>query len=262
MLAGDASWDDVDGALDRHAAALAAFVSAHTVQTNEVRRAWALLPGLLALGHERVDLLEIGASAGLLLALDDYDYRYAAGSWGRGAGGLVLRGNDRGGPPAALLARRLTVERRTGIDLEPVALDEEGARLLESFVWADQAERIERLRKAIEIARRHDLSLERGDYVDRLPGLLAARRGDVPTVVLSSVTTMYLSEERCGELRRELDAAGREGPLAWLSLESPRRDGGYGGVALDLTTWPGGETRRLARVDYHASWLEWHGTAA
>jgi glycerol-3-phosphate dehydrogenase (NAD(P)+) len=32
-----------------------------------------------------------------------------------------------------------------------------------------------------------------------------------------------------------------------------------GATALDLTLWPGGRTRRLARVDFHCAWLEWSG---
>jgi hypothetical protein len=257
VLAGKASWDGVDDALDEHAAELTAFAATQAVQTNEVQRAWVLLPGLLATGAERVDLLELGASAGLLLALDDYDYRYRAGRWGRGEERLVLTGRDRRGPARSLLARRLEVERRRGIDLEPVALDDAGARLLEAFVWADQADRIARLRRAIEVARRRAIPVERGDYVERLPDLLAERRDDALTVVFSSVTTMYLDDERYGELRAALARAGGDGPLAWLSLEGPRDDAAYEGVALDLTLWPGGRTRRLARADYHGTWLEW-----
>lgn len=257
MLTGRASWDDLDAALDEHAAELAEFAAAQAVQTNEVQRAWALLPGLLATRAERLDLLELGASAGLLLALDDYDYRYRAGRWGRGDEQLVLSGRDRHGPPRSLLARAVEVERRRGIDLEPVALDDAGAQLLEAFVWADQTDRIARLRRAIDVARRRAIPVERGDYVERLPELLADRRDEALTVVFSSVTTMYLDDERYGELRGAFTRAGAEGPLAWLSLEGPRDDHAYEGVALDLTMWPGGETRRLARADYHGTWLAW-----
>jgi hypothetical protein len=230
------------------------------VQTNEVQRAWALLPGLLELGAERVDLLEIGASAGLLLALDRYDYRYRTGDWGPGEGRLVLGGDDRGGPPAELLERSLRIVRRRGVDTRPVPLDEEGARLLEAFVWADQTERIERLRHAVAAARPMGIHVEQGDYVELLPRLLADRSFGATPVVLSSVTTTYLNDDRYAKLQRTLARAGRAAPLAWLSLESPRWDPAYDGLALELTTWPGGERRRLARVDFHGTWLEWLDT--
>jgi hypothetical protein len=257
VLAGRASWDDVDGALERESEFLARFIREQGVQTNEVRRAWALLPAFLSADAERVDLIELGASAGLLLAADLYDYRYRAGSWGPGAEALVLDGDDRGGPPAELLARRPVIGRRIGLDLEPVALDEHGARLLEAFVWPDQPERIDRLRRAVAVARTCELDLRRGDYVDLLPGLLDQRRDDALTVVFHSVSTTYLDEERYSRLVDLLRRAGEAAPLAWVSLEGPRGDPDYHGVALDLTRWPGGETRRLAKADYHGAWLEW-----
>jgi len=257
VLAGRATWDDIGAALDGEREFLTRFSREQRVQTNEVRRAWALLPGFLSTGAQRIDLIELGASAGLLLAADLYDYRYRAGTWGPGTDALVLDGDDRGGPPGELLQRPLVIDRRIGLDLEPVALDEHGARLLEAFVWPDQPERIDRLRRAIALARTCDLDLRRGDYVDLLPGLLAERRDDSLTVVFHSVSSTYLDEQRYGELVNVLSRAAVDGPLAWVSLEGPRHDPDYGGVALDLTVWPGGGTRRLAKADFHAAWLEW-----
>ncbi len=124
-------------------------------------------------------------------------------------------------------------------------------------MWADQRERIERLRRAISIARDCQLDLRRGDYVDLLPSVLAERRDDVLTVVFDSVSTIYLDDERYGELVSILRRAGDDGPLAWISLEGPRHVPDYGGVALEVTRWPGGKSRRLAKADFHAAWLEW-----
>jgi hypothetical protein len=257
VLSGRASWDDIDAALDVEREMLSQFVRKQSVQTNEVRRAWGLLPAFLSLGAPQLDLVELGASAGLLLALDRYDYRYRAGSWGKGTDGLVLDGDDRGGPPADLLVRRFDVGRRIGLDLDPVGLGEQGARLLEAFVWPDQDERIERLRHAIAVARVCDIDLRQGDYVDLLADVLAERRDDALMVVFHSVSTTYLDEDRYGELVSTLTRAGAEGPLAWISFEGPRQDPDYGAVSLDITRWPGGDKRHLAKVDFHAAWLEW-----
>jgi hypothetical protein len=256
VLAGRASWERVDDALDEHREFVARFVREQQVQTNEVRRAWGLLPGFLSAGAPRIDLIELGASAGLLLQFDRYAYRYRAGAWGSGS--LELEGDDRGGPPAELLARPLAVGRRRGIDLDPVDVTtEHGARLLEAFVWPGQAERLERLRQAIAIVRDDPPELVHGDYVELLPSLLRERRDDALTVVYSSVSAIYLPEERYQELASTLAQAGRDGPLASVSFEAPRDDRDYGGVALDLTVWPGGSLRRLAKVDFHCDWLEW-----
>jgi hypothetical protein len=255
VLGREASWDDLDRALDERAGFLAAFAAEQPVQTNEVARAWALLPGLLSTRVERVDLVELGASAGLLLALDRYAYRYRAGSWGNGK--PLLTGDDRGGPSAALLGRPLEVARRRGIDLHPVDVTTAaGERLLEAFVWADRLDRLDRLHAAIETVRRDPPELLRGDYVEDLPAVLADRPSDALTVVMTSVTTGYLDEERYQQLVRTLAQSGREAPLGWLALEAVRHDP-ESPVVLELTSWPGGATRRLAQVDPHAAWLEW-----
>ncbi len=99
MLGNEASWDDVGSALDRHAAFLTRWASEQDVQTNEVQRAWGLLPAFLSVADGRpFDLLELGPSAGLNLLWDRYSYRYLTGSWGHGP--FELTGDDRVPPPA------------------------------------------------------------------------------------------------------------------------------------------------------------------
>src|SRR5262249_16893681 len=109
----------------------------------------------------------------------------------------------------------------------------------------------------IAIARTLDIDLRRGDYVDLLPGVLAERRDDALMVVFHSVSTTYLDDERYAQLQSVLERGGRDGPLASVSFEGPRPDPDYGGVALEATLWPGGRKRRVAKVDFHAAWLEW-----
>src|SRR5439155_18855642 len=140
VLEGRSSWDDVDGALEREALFLRRFTAEQDVQTNEVQRAWALLPAFLAVSDGRpLDLLELGPSAGLNLVWDRYRYRYSGAEWGQGD--LELTGDDRVPPPRELFDRRVAVVRRRGIDLNPIdATSDEGGRLPQSFVWDDQAE--------------------------------------------------------------------------------------------------------------------------
>jgi len=259
VLVREASWERVDEALEQRAEFLARFASEQHVQTNEVGRAWALLPALLSLGTERINLIEPGASAGLLLGLDRFGYRYRAGSWGDGT--LVLGGADEGGPSASLLSRQLEIVRRRGIDRAPVDVTTaEGSRLLRAFVWADQDERLERLEAAIRVFNEDPPALIAGDYVELLPGLLAERTDEALTVVLTSVTTAYLDAERFDRFSRALARAGADGPLAWVSFEVPRGEREFDGAALEVTVWPGRRSRRLAAVDYHGAWLRWFAT--
>ena len=251
-------WAKLRGVLEANREWLTRFVAEQPVQTNEVQRCWGLLPGFLSVADGRpIDLVELGPSGGLNLYWDRYRYRYGDFVWGDPAADLELTGTAEGGPPRELLDVRVSVRRRIGIDRRPVDLTmDHGARLLEAFVWADQSERIERVRRAIEVARRDPPRLMQGDYVEILPALLAERDLDALTVVYHSVSTVYLPPEDRDRVEDVLEAEGARGSLARVSYEPDRFEPSFYGLALDVTTRPG-EVRHLARVDGHANTLEW-----
>lgn len=254
VLAGDASWDDLDDALLRHATFLRRWCEEREVQTNEVQRSWGLLPAFLSLVDGRpLELLELGPSAGLNLLWDRYAYRYSTGTWGTGS--LELSGADRVPPPAALLARKVDVVRRRGVDLSPVDVTtEHGSRLLQAFVWADQAGRLERLRHAIEVVREDPPELIRGDYVEALPGLLRDRVPGAQLVVFQTASTMYLDRGGADRLRAALHVAGREEPVVFVTTGRAPDDDGF---ALEIERFPDGRAQRVAVFDFHGEWLEW-----
>jgi hypothetical protein len=254
VLAGQASWDAVGEALEKHAEFLTRFTSEQDVQTNEVQRAWALLPAFLTVGDDRpLDLIELGPSAGLNLVWDRYAYRYSSGTWGSGE--LELSGDDRLPPPADLFSHRVQVERRRGIDLNPVdATTEHGARLLQAFVWADQTARLERLRRAIETLRTDPPELMRGNYVETLPSLLEDRHPGAQLVVFQTASTMYLAERELRRMREALERAARDEPLVFLTTGRAPDDDGF---SLELERYPRRRTERLAIFDFHGAWLDW-----
>ncbi len=138
---------------------------------------------------------------------------------------------------------------RVGIDRSPVDVtQEESARLLRSFVWADQAARLERLDAALASLREDPPELVHADFVEALPGLLAERPQDGITVVFETAVLGYLDSAGRARVYDALAAAGAEGPLAFVS--NPHH-------TLKLQLWPGGETVPVARVDFHGAWLEW-----
>ena len=69
-------------------------------------------------------------------------------------------------------------------------------------------------------------------------------------VVFQTLSTVYLSDEERGRLREIVDAAGEEGPLAWISTPTPEEHGQRrGDYPLELAIWPGGERRFVARMN-------------
>jgi hypothetical protein len=219
-----------------------------------VQRAWALLPAFLSLDDGRpFDLLELGPSAGLNLLWDRYAYRYTSGTWGSGE--LELTGDDRVPPPAELLGRRVRVVRRRGVDLSPIDVTtEQGARVLQAFVWPDQGGRLERLQRAIEVARRDPPELIRGDYVAKLPSLLRDRVEGAQLVVFQTASTMYLDRAAGERLRAALHEAGAREPLVFVTTGRAPDDDGF---ALEVERFPDGGPKRVAVFDFHGEWLDW-----
>ncbi|HEY6961896.1 MAG TPA: DUF2332 domain-containing protein [Gaiellaceae bacterium] len=254
VLRGDASWDDLDAALDEHADFLSSWTAEQDVQTNEVQRSWGLLPAFLWVWDGRpLDLVELGSSAGLNLVWDHYRYVYSSGVWGDGP--LELAGDDRIPPPAELLMRRPEVVRRRGIDLNPVdATTEHGSRLLQSFVWADQEERLDRLRRAIDVVRHVPLDLVKGDYVELLPTLLRDRVDGAQLVVFQTASTMYLDRGAAERLRAALHGAGRQDALVFVTTGRAPDDDGF---ALEVERFPDGRSKRLGVFDFHGAWFDW-----
>lgn len=232
------------------------------MQTNEVQRCYGLLPAFLQAAGETgraLDLIELGPSAGFNLLWDRYAYRYGAERWGKADAPIELNGELRAPLPSGLLAIRPVVRRRLGIDLSPIDVNSEyGARLLRSFIWPDQVERLARLDQAIEVVRADPPRILSGDYLELLEPLLNERSEEALTVVFQTASLNHLpSEARLG-VEEVLIHAGERGPLAFISGEHTP-DGRLGYWQLRFRLWPGGEQRILARFDPHGRWLEWLG---
>ncbi len=256
----DALWAAVAAAFVAHAAAILRRLDGPP-QTNEPQRSAALCPGFLTVAARfglPLVISELGASAGLNLSWDRFAYRFGAAGWGDPASPVRIEPDWQGPPPPLPPAR---VAERAGCDLSPpdLAREADRSRLL-SFVWADQVARKARMAAAIEIARANAVRVERADAPDWLAARLATPRPGRAHVVYHSIFWQYLPAEVQARARASLDAAGARAslaaPLAWLRMEG---DGQEPGAAITLTLWPGGETRRLGRVDYHGAWVRWAG---
>jgi len=256
-------WEAFRSILEEHGEWVAGFIREHGIQTNEVQRSFVLLPVFLTvarLSGRPLDLIELGASAGLNLLWDRYRYRYAEGRWGRPDAEFELTGDELSTVPGDLINRTVVVKRRLGIDLDPVDISSEaGLRLLESFLLDDRP-RVERLHRVAEVARRDPPELLRGDFVDLLPELLRERDEETLTVVFQTLSTIYLPDHRLRQFLEGIDQAGSEGPLAWISTPTPSEHGQrQGDYPVELTVWPGGERRFVARMNVTGDRLNWLG---
>lgn len=260
-----------------HRGAVRARVRTRATQTNEVGRTAALLPGLVTIGallEQPMTLVELGASAGLLLHLDRFAYRFGGRRTGRPGSPVVVTTELRGAVPP--LAPAPPIAGRLGLDLAPLdPTDPTDAAWLRACVWPEATARLARLDAALELARTHlDVRLVAGDLVERLPDLLAEVPADTVPCVLHSATLAYLGAEARDAVAATLAAAGRRRDLAVLSFEGPfvppfpTLSGEAPECApseehflLGATVWRGGERddRLLARAHPHGAWLQWLG---
>ncbi len=255
---GDAStWPLFKLALERNVERLRELVQL-PVQTNEVGRSAALLPGFLTVALETempLRLLEVGASAGLNLCWDRYRYISEAFDWGPADSPLSIDFELSGHLQAPDVAGIEIAERR-GCDPAPIdPLTAEGRVALLAYVWPDQPGRIERLRAAIDIRAEVPVAIAQGGAASWAKQILAQRSPGQATVLYHSIVAQYLSEEEWaafqGNVREAGDLASEDAPLAWLRMEPA------GSMAdVRITTWPGGKERHLARAGYHGNPVE------
>jgi hypothetical protein len=196
-----------------------------STQTNEVGRCALLLPALGVIAEEVGPLghLDVGASGGLNLLIDRYEYHYTDRGGVTtvvGSSPVVIPVTTRGAVPVP--SSLPTVSRRCGIDRRPIDVtDPDEARWLEACVWPDHVERFERLAAAIELARHDPPELLEGDAVSSLAPALDRLGADVHPVVTNSWVLNYLTAEERVSYLSELDRIGAVRDLSWVYAEAP-----------------------------------------
>lgn len=223
-------------------------------QTNEPARCTLLLPVLAGL-PQPLALIEVGASAGLTLLPDHYNYDYAGHVvTGLSARAPVLACQPSGAVPLPQAVP--SVSWRKGLDINPLDVnDEDDVAWLGCMLWPGEQGRSERLASAIELARQVRPQVETGDLLDDLGRVAQGVPRGVTLVVYHSAVLAYVGAEK----RRAFAAAVGELGAIWLSLEGPSVLSGIGqpeGLRPGfLVVRDGREV--LATADPHGTWLHW-----
>lgn len=255
------AWAELNVVIARERAFIEARLDTQ-IQTNEVRRCAALLPGFLVVSERAglpLRLSELGASAGLNLCWDVYRYQLGDATWGRADSPLTLETSWTGELPKL---GPVEITSRRGCDISPLDMtNEDDCRRLQSFVWPDHFERLDLLRRALRAAERQSLDVVKmsaGDFVDEV---LAERPVGEVTVIYHSIMWLYVPEAERTRITEAISAAGiqatRESPLAWLRMEFVDDEK----AALWLDYWPNSEGDRSPHVREHLADCHYHGTS-
>jgi hypothetical protein len=255
----DAAWRAFRATLVERADEVAGLIML-PCQTNEVGRAAALVVGFLDVAARTglpLRCLEVGASGGLNLRWDHFRYGGAGRAWGAASSPVDLRGHWEEPPAVTDNQLRAVVEvaERRGCDRRPVdPTVPEGRLALSAAVWADQTDRLERLRGALRVAADVPATVEAASLDEWTAKQLAEPAAGAATVVFHSVVEEYVDDPAHARFRTVLvDTAARataEAPLAWLRLEPVSALRAH---ALTLTVWPDGEERLLAVCGAHGT---------
>ncbi|GAB2974459.1 DUF2332 domain-containing protein [Amycolatopsis acidiphila] len=260
-----------------------AIVAERHTETNEVSRAAGLFPAVALAAKQaggKVALLEVGCSAGLLLGLDKFGYRYQCDGGeqilagpAKAAVGLHCALGLGSGAVLPKVPKKVAVAAKVGLDTSPIDVsDEDELAWMEACVWADQLDRIRLLRAAAAAQRKDTPELVEGDAVDDLAAA-AARTGDLPLVVLTSRVLNHVAEQRRGEFVEGLAKLAADRPVWWVSDEPyevalsyvlPGRSelnffDGAGLCTLGLVSWRDGvpEAKALAHTSRYGNRMTW-----
>jgi hypothetical protein len=274
----------VDTLLTERHDEILALVEAGATQTNEPGRSAVLLPALATI-HAEVErplgLIEVGASAGLNLRLDDYQYTYQFAndtiSFGPPTSTVHVRCDmtRSEGRLDARAIKALTIGSRVGVDLNPLNVNDEGqARWLRALVWPDEALRFKRLTAAMTHAKQRTVIIHQGDAVESLSDLIdGVDKTEHPVIITTWVLT-YLPEDRRVAFVDLVDKIGATRPLSWVCIEHPTYAKGLrfpsdiqAGIASEgnpvvISSYDGhgGSTQKLAAMTHpHGTWLNWLG---
>ena len=201
--------------LEHRGSEVGELIRSRRTQTNEVGRCAVLLP---ALPSGPLVLVEVGASAGLCLLLDQFYYDFGSTRIGLASSRVHVKCALAGPTPLPPAVPRIVW--RCGLDLRPIDVrDDDAVRWLLASVWPDHHERRQRLQAALELARTEPPLVRAGDLLDDLPALLDEAPAGGQLVVVHSAVLSYVTPERRVAFARVLAAASERRDIVWVSNE-------------------------------------------
>ncbi len=229
-------------------------------QTNEAGRSAGLMTGILHLAERygpRMEVLEIGSSAGLNLLIGRYRFDLGGVRAGATDSPVDIRPDWRGPPPPEAPVEILSAR---GSDIQPLDLaGVSDPERLRAYCWVENVERQSRLERTIAMVRSEGVDLVRADAADWVEARLAEPQSEgVTRVLMHSVVWQYLPDATQQRIADAMLAAGAratpERPLGWVMME-PNRD--LHRHEVRVRGWPGDTPMQLVALTHaHGAWVE------
>ena len=228
-------------------------------QTNEVGRSMVLLGGFLEIAKRvgpQLDIFEIGASAGLNMAFDQYFYQTETWQWGEPSSKVHFTPNWTGNAPPL---GPISVINRKACDLFPINASRQKIRLL-SYVWPDQNERLQRINHAIDYAAKTKPLIEAAEASQWLLRQYREAPKNRPRVFYHSIIWQYFNDQQKSDFESIItnmgEASSSASPIIWMRLE-PADNKPH--AELKISIWPENIELTLANSGFHGEWIRWLG---
>ena len=236
------------------------------VQTNPINRTSYLMPIFSSYfdGVSDVTLIDIGASSGLNLNMDLYEYELTHDDklfkFGRSPVKIKTEIKDGKTPD---LKNIISIKQKIGIDQNPldISIIEKGL-WLKALIWPDHRARFKRMDAAIKVGQTSDINLIKGQSLKDFRKVIESIPSNEPLAVYHThVLYQFKKEERIA-FRAMLDEIGQNRDFLYLATEgaiifdepNPPKE-----VWVKLTDYKKGQkTSSLKAItDGHANWIKW-----
>jgi hypothetical protein len=234
------------------------------VQTNVITRCNYLLPvfsNILSLENKPATIIDIGASAGLNLNFDRYEYYYNDKKVYGDSGVKLHCQIKEGNVPIIQLFKGIV--QKIGIDQHLIDLtDAEDILWLQALIWPDQTERFLRLKEALKAPGLSEIKLIKGSTIADFKKVIEAVDPD-ETLIVSATHVLYqFTAKLLLEFYDLLDAIGQNRDFYFLSAEATKAvqlKYGVNHTAVVLTTYKDKlkQETLIAEANGHGNWIRW-----
>lgn len=236
-------------------------IKARLVQTNEVQRCALLLPGLSVVsklaGSPKIALIDVGASGGLNLLMDQAYVKYSNGMQTGPMNSSLQLECELKGATLHGFKNVVRIASRIGIDLNPVDLLNPNEReWAMALLWPDQPERLKRFKTALQLLSNTKILLHEGNANAVLPNVFTKIPHDQQICVMHSFTLNQFSESDRKNFDHILEMASVNRSiwrmsLEWIGTENPEL------VITEYSSGKRNNSKKLAECHGHGEWIRW-----
>jgi hypothetical protein len=203
-----------------HRRELEELIATRPVQMTYAYRCRSVLPPMCVVAEdagEPLNIVELGCSAGVMLAFDKYGYEYEPGGRaGDRDAPIKLKGEIHGNGPELRIPK---IGSRTGIDLNVIdPSDENDRRWMIATCYPELREDQRQLAEAMDVVASLGVTLHEGDALEHLPKVLAEVPD--PVCIYHSACLYYWSDEEKQALDAQLRELSKGRTIHRLSIET------------------------------------------